>query len=269
MDRSYLSSPAVVTASREFVCIRVATYEDPDEAAFTASLFPGRSGLENTVFALLEPDGETPLTRAGRSPRMALGGSTSEAAAEALLEAMASATARFGEGDLEPIVALPTALDLRRGLNVAACDLQPIAVLAVADEEKRIAARAELAKLAWSDEFIGECQYAVASTAAELATIADLPEELIEAGELTDSGTLLLVQPGQFGLTGRVLAHAPAGDAEALRAALAAGLESFEAHAKDSRRHVRDGRRAGAAWEKVVDAEDLADAPQRRRGRGE
>lgn len=53
--------------------MRLATYENKEEGAFLESVFTGRSGkLENTVFALLEPDGKTRLSRAGRGPHRIL-----------------------------------------------------------------------------------------------------------------------------------------------------------------------------------------------------
>ena len=70
MDRGLLSQPEVIIASRQFVCIRVPTYEDKSVETFTQRLFVGRSGnVENTTFALLSPDAEEKLVRAGRSPQ--------------------------------------------------------------------------------------------------------------------------------------------------------------------------------------------------------
>ena len=40
MDRSYLSDPDVVSASRDFVCVRLVTFEDAEEMALLA-LFEG------------------------------------------------------------------------------------------------------------------------------------------------------------------------------------------------------------------------------------
>ena len=66
MDRSFLSRPDVIAASREFVCVRLATYEDPLEARFVKGLVRTGSGeLENTAFCLLS-DGKTKLSRAAR-----------------------------------------------------------------------------------------------------------------------------------------------------------------------------------------------------------
>ena len=44
MDRSYLSDREIVQAAREFVCVRLATYEDKAEGKFLESIFRGRSG---------------------------------------------------------------------------------------------------------------------------------------------------------------------------------------------------------------------------------
>ena len=61
----------MVTASRAFVCVRPATYESATEGKLLLSLFRGRLGnLENSVFALLGPDGKERLTKTGRSPGM-------------------------------------------------------------------------------------------------------------------------------------------------------------------------------------------------------
>ena len=69
MDGSFLSDDQVVVASREYVCIRLATYEDEREAEFLRRVFTGRSAaLENTVFAILSADGTKPLVRSGRGP---------------------------------------------------------------------------------------------------------------------------------------------------------------------------------------------------------
>ena len=69
MDRSFLSQLPVIAASRNFICVRLATYESEDEAAYLRSFAAGRSGqLENTVFCILSPDGEEKLIRAARGP---------------------------------------------------------------------------------------------------------------------------------------------------------------------------------------------------------
>src|SRR4051812_12431801 len=74
MDRSYLSQPEVIAASRAFVCVRLATYEDEEEGKFLKAFQVTRSGeLENTVFTILAPDGKKQLARASRSARGTFG----------------------------------------------------------------------------------------------------------------------------------------------------------------------------------------------------
>ena len=56
MDRSFLSSEDVVTASRNFVCIRTATYEDAGEAEFIKrTIFDGADDLRNFWFFASSP----------------------------------------------------------------------------------------------------------------------------------------------------------------------------------------------------------------------
>src|SRR3569623_2296466 len=70
MDRSFLSRPAVIAASRAYVCVRLATYEDEKEAEFLKGPVRTRSGeLENSSFAVLDSDGKKKLTQSGRGPR--------------------------------------------------------------------------------------------------------------------------------------------------------------------------------------------------------
>ena len=65
MDRSFLSKPEVIAASRAFVCVRLTTYEDKEEGEFLTTFRVTCSGeLENTVFTILSSDGKKQLARA-------------------------------------------------------------------------------------------------------------------------------------------------------------------------------------------------------------
>ena len=99
MDRSFLSQPAVIAASRRFVCIRLATYEDKEEADYLVQVFRGRLGtLENTVFAILSPDGKKYLARPGRGPNFAFANSKDMA------EQMRGMAAQYKPADVEGIM---------------------------------------------------------------------------------------------------------------------------------------------------------------------
>ena len=59
----------VVKASREWICIRLLTYESEAEYEFMEELLGVQKGtLPNTVFCMLAPDGKTRLSRPSRSP---------------------------------------------------------------------------------------------------------------------------------------------------------------------------------------------------------
>src|SRR5437588_8254333 len=81
MDRSFLSQPEVIAASRSLVCVRLTTYENKEEGDFLKAFKVTRSGeLENTVFTILSPDGKRQLARASRSARQTFGDSERMAA---------------------------------------------------------------------------------------------------------------------------------------------------------------------------------------------
>jgi len=246
MDRSFLSDPDVVAASRDFVCIRLATYESASEAKILASVAVTRSGLlENTVFALLAPDGKTPLARGGRSPHEAFPGPPNEA-----VRRLATGMAGFAKkypGTSAPGEALPYLADLRRGMNVAACDLQPLVGVVARTPEARKKIEQALLPAAWSKDFVGRYAFAAAKDPAEAAEYVD--------GKIGPEG-VFVVQPDAFGTKGRLLAFAAGSDEAAITAALAQGLKSFSAEPKDSRKHIDEGVRRGLSWKTEIPVTD-------------
>ena len=67
MDRSYLSNSEVIQASRDFICVRLATYEDAEEMEFMASIYDYRTPTRNSLFAILDPSAKRHLVKPGRS----------------------------------------------------------------------------------------------------------------------------------------------------------------------------------------------------------
>src|SRR4051812_42803830 len=129
MDRSFLSQPEVIAASRQFVCIRTATYEDAEEAKILATMIRTGSGqLENTVFAILTPEASRHLVQPGRSPHWAFRTSADMAAGMKKISAQYAAEA----GPVSS-AALPKIASFRLALDVAACDSQPLVAM-VADD---------------------------------------------------------------------------------------------------------------------------------------
>jgi hypothetical protein len=247
MDRSFLSDQGIVEKSRDFVCIRLATYESASEAKILNSLFQTRSGLlENTVFAVLAPDGTTKLAPAGRSPREAFG------TAEEGVRKMAEMSAKY-PGKASVGSDLPWTADLRRGMNIAACEMQPLIGVAARGDEARKKIEEALLPLAWSREFAGKFAYARAASAAEAGEYVD--------GKLESDG-IFIVQPDAFGTKGKLLAFVPGSDRDAMSKGMTKALEVFVAEAKDSRRHIDDGVRRGLDWKTEIPVTDPM-APKR------
>ena len=167
MDKSFLSDQQLVEVSRDFVCLRLATYEDEVEAKYLKSIFSGRRSnqLENTVFAILTPDGKQKLSKSGRSPSWAFRDA----------KAMASWMKILLEEDYPSAVAarnsnsqLPLAKDFRLGLNIAACDQSLLLVVVGEQAVTRDTIQSRLLNTAWSAEFVGDFIYAAATSMSEL-----------------------------------------------------------------------------------------------------
>src|SRR5579884_168073 len=132
MDRSFLSRPEVIAASRKFVCVRLATYENKEEGEFLKSFHVTRSGeLENTVFALLAPDGKQRLARASRSARQTFGD------AGRMAEALDRIARQYPGKPAEGAPPLPAVANVRLAVDVASCDGLPLVVVFAPDEKQR------------------------------------------------------------------------------------------------------------------------------------
>lgn len=238
--------------SREWVCVRLASYEDEEEGAYLTDLYRGRTGLlNNTTFALLAPDGETLLDRSGRGPAFLIDmphapdvPATREQTRAFALKLDEYTTLFEPTADL---AALPQALDYRRALNVAACDNQPLVVAYAKSRKERERIEKELATLAWQPEFLGRLQYLVVEDRDQLSGLAALPK-----GDL-----VVVLQPDLFGLEGTILRKTEGKPTSAdLRALLISGLQAFQREDLDRRRHFEQGRQAGVGWETVMPVTD-------------
>ncbi len=242
MDRSFLTDASVIEASRDFVCIRLATYEDAEEAEFLKQVFTGSSGeLENTVFCLLSPDGKEKLSRAGRGPQMAFGRP----------QQLASAMKRIAEG-YEPNAstaapALPQMKNVRLALNVAECDALPLVVCLAENDQQLQSLQTNLAPLAFSTDLAGRFAYASSQDPAELRMIS---------GKKPHHG-YLIVTPGEFGIDGQlqqsIAADAAAGE---LESALRSFADQYQRPPRDHHQHVRTGQQQGVDWKTEIPVTD-------------
>jgi len=250
MDRSFLSRPEVIAASREFVCVRLATYEDPVEAKFVQGLVRTRSGeLENTAFALLAPDGKTKLSRSARGPEHVYADSTALAADMRRVVGRYSPKAAPRE---LPLVANP-----RLGLDVAAADGLPLVAIVGKDAAARRRSLDQVARLAWTEEFIGRFVYA-----------EGMGKEVVGVTGITLDAGVLVIAPDAFGQKGAVLRQVGAeATAETVADGLRAAMKGYNAPAKSFASHVREGQRLGVYWETRVPVTDPMEQAVRERGR--
>ncbi len=260
MDRSFLSQPSVIEASRRFVCVRLATYESKEEAELLKSIFIGRSGeLENTAFAILSSDGKRQLVRSGRSPSFAFGGPINFAAGQmaSSMNRIADLYAKQSDTSADDL-GLPLLKDFRLALNVASCDNQPL-IVSFADDKTQLAEiESALTPLAWSNGFIGQFQYASVTKRAELESVRGLK---LESG-------LAVIQPDGFGVSGDVIAQVRPGAATAeLKDALNLAIVFHQKHAKETSEQIRRARQLGIEWKTQIPVTDPG-PPGRRRPPG-
>ncbi|KAA3605548.1 MAG: hypothetical protein DWQ01_19725 [Planctomycetota bacterium] len=252
-----------MAASREWICVRLATYENREEGELLHSFFRGRGTLENTLTILLKPNGKETLSRGGRGPSWLLEGeergphaSPSPDAASRLTALLQNKSEAYRHRP--PARSLPLNLDFRRALNVAACDNQPLVVLVSRSKTALNQAEKRLAELAWSKPFLGRLQYVRVEDVEELESIPGLPK----------GDSIVVLQPDAFGLKGKVLASAPLqGSKNKLAQALSLGLERFASLEKDLRRHIAQGQRAGIEWTSEIPVTDPGASSPRRQGR--
>ncbi len=251
MDRSFLSKPEVIAASRQFVCVRLATYEDESENKFLKTFNVGRGGeVENSVFCILGPDGKQRLCRAARG--------ISQVFADC--DQMAAAMDKIAT-TIKPKSApktLPLAANVRLAIDIASSDNQPLVIVVAKDAKQREALESKLAAIAWSPTFVGRAIYVSANSTAELVGVN---------GVTLDAG-IALVQTDKFGLKANMLKQIPAtASDDKLAESLRLGMLSFEAQAKTFRSHVQEGHKQGIFWETKLPVTDVQEKSARERGR--
>ena len=244
MDESFLSDEKVIEASRDFVCIRLATYEDDAEAEFLKTIYLGRSGdLENTVFVMLSPDTKTNLCKPGRGPHMAY------RTPDRLADAMKIVAAKY-ETKTEAVAAsqrLPQLKNVRLGLNVSSCDGLPSVICVGESEEQLTAMRKKLTPLAFSEELAGRFVYSTTTDTKELKSVK---------GYEGKPG-FLLVQPGEYGVDGKLIGMLDHDvDSAKLKSAMVEHAKATSKVAKNHREHVSKGNRDGKWWETEIPVTD-------------
>jgi len=239
MDRSYLSDKAVVEASRDFVCVRLITFENSDEAKLMKRLMRGRD-LVNTAFTILDPTGQKPLIAPARSPRWAYDSGAEMARGMQRIHERFPGKKKVDAADL----GMPLLEDVRIAMNVTECDAQQLVIVRGDDKHTRRMLD-DLQDLCWSDDVIGRFLYAKADAQTDWGAI--------DGSEQAPASGLLVVQTDTYGLTGRVVASTSAKVGKAqLKKLLLEAAAAFEPKSVDTRKLRREGRRKGLEWQTEV-----------------
>jgi len=235
--------------------MRLATYEDAEEAKFLKKVYGRGGALENTVFAILDPNGKN-LTRASRGPRFRGGGSNMAKWMDDIAADYADATKKHRWSD----TTLPELKSLDLALNVASCDGLPLMLVIGENDADRIELRKQMLPHAWNDQTAGQFIFASTTVDADLRAITGLPAD-------TKRG-VYVVEPDTYGVNGKVLTKIDAGD-DSAKSHLQDVLARFEAPVKNHRQHVRNGFELGLKWETAIPVTDRMGAAAAKRLWGE
>ncbi|MEM9016752.1 MAG: hypothetical protein AAGC68_07040 [Verrucomicrobiota bacterium] len=260
------STKEFIDASRDFVCVRLETYENSEHQALVRKFLNGR--FENTAFVILAPDGEEQLTRSSRSPKNVLGsegrGPMAEPGSnEEIVTAMKEIASDYrSKGDMKDMV-LQDFHSFRQALNVASGDQRLLLFVASSvGEHERI--RETLRPIFAHDKVIGRFHLDFASPESD----ASWSEKI--SGATATSG-FFIIQADAFGQKGKAVTQLPlTADVSTLAKALVAANEAFaqSEERKVYRDHVVEGRREGIFFENEIPYGEDRDGDGKADGRG-
>lgn len=244
------STKEFIEASREFVCVRLETFENKEHEALVRKLLNGR--FANTAFSILAPDGETQLTRASRGPKNILGTtgrgpSAEEGSTEDVIKEMKEIADEFAsKGDPGKLV-LQDFHSFRQALNVASGDQRLLLFVAASpgDLEK---SKETLQPVFAREDIIGRFHLDFGSAATDASWADKVSDTWAKSG-------YFIIQSDQFGLNGKAISQLPlSADKAAIADALLAANELFAAseERKDYSSHVSDGRREDIFFENEI-----------------
>ena len=259
MDRSFLSNKQLIRISRDFVCIRTATYEDKQEAGFLkwAFLRSPAADLRNFGFCVLSPDGKRQLRRSLRGPNFVYENSAAMAADLKLITRQFSRKTTKGESDL----AVPRMKSVRLGINVASCDGLPSVVVFGKGKREVDQLNSKLSGVIWDEALAGKFVYASTTKFDDLKIVV---------GATMKTG-ILVIEPDVYGMSGRLIKMiGPSVSRQDLKRDLVDAADTFTRRSKNHGLHVRNGRRDGKTWKTEVAVPDRVrsrrrPAPRRRR----
>ena len=236
-----MSNKQLIKTSRDFVCIRTATYEDKREAGFLkwAFLRSPAADLRNFGFCILSPDGKRQLRRSLRGPNYVYENSAAMAADLELIARQFSRKTTKSESDR----AVPRMKSVRLGINVASCDGLPSVVVFGKGKREVDQMNLKLSGVIWDEALAGKFIYASTTKFADLKIVL---------GATLKTG-ILVVEPDIYGTKGRLIKLIDASVSEQdLKRDLVDAADTFIRRSKTHGLHVRNGRRDGKTWKTEI-----------------
>jgi len=244
------STKEFIEASREFVCVRLETFENKEHEAIVRRILDGR--FANTAFCILAPDGETQLTRSSRGPQSILGTtgrgpSAEKGSTDDVIAAMKEISDEYAlKGDPSEMV-LQDFHSFRQALNVASGDQRLLLFVAASPgdlEKSEEALQPAFAR----DDIIGRFHLDFGSPATDASWADNVSDTWAKSG-------YFIIQADQFGQKGKAVSQLPlTADKAAIAEALLAANELFAAseERKVYSSHVSEGRREEIFFENEI-----------------
>ena len=217
------------------------TFESREHEALIREILGGR--LANTACVVFAPDGETKLTRAGRTPKMVFGRNDEDVVLDGLKEI---ANKYELKGDIRDTV-VQDFHSFRQALNVAASD-QRLLCFVVAAKKDCDELRQSLRLVFAAPEMIGRFHVDFGSKDVDSNWSELLSEKSPRAG-------IYLIAADEFGQSGKVVGFLPLDASNGLiqEEFLKLNLEySRKEQRKSYRDHVNQGLREGVFFENAV-----------------
>ncbi len=242
MDERFLSKSEVIRASRGFICVRMMTYESASEAEVLKALWRPGAALENTVFAILDPQCRV-ILRGGRGPNMVFRDSLEMAKSMNEIASYYSKNTRLPQGLPQSLPAIDT---VRLAIDVAACDHRPLAIVVGRTDEERNSLAANLAPLAWSDDLIGKLVYTTSKG-----------NDLSAVGGASVASGYIFVAPNTFGTQASTIAQlGSSASRRDLELAARQAIASFHPQILEHHNHMFQGRQRGIEWQTAIPVTD-------------
>jgi hypothetical protein len=221
--------------SRDFVCVRLDSYESKEHQEYVRTFLDGR--FENSAFVLLAPDGKEWLSKGSRGPEMVLGRSRA-------VERMDTVAALFPPtADVKQAI-MQDFHSVRQALNVASAD-QRVFVIINGPKNQIDPLRESLRAVASNERIVGRFHFDFEENDDWKTTVE---------GTKAEPG-IVVIRPGEFGMDGVVMHQLPL-DADNLRVIdtlLAANADFAKSTEKKVYSyHVAKGKDRGIYFEGAV-----------------